>query len=129
MYSYFGDTTLGPLKGNRRWDGRADASRIYGQLWPVQLVPAGVSRKDLFVFDQHGAHDGRFIGMAEFGHEIGNQVLLPMRVDESKSRSGNRDIGQIVLRSFGEVFDDVRQEFQLFDQVRIIGRLNLRKRK
>ena len=31
----------------------------------------------------------------------------------------------IFLRPFGEVFDDICQEFQLFDQVRIIRRVNL----
>ena len=63
--------------------------------------------------------------MAEFRDEIGNQIFLAVRVDQGKRRAGHGQVRQIVFGAFGEILDHIGQEFQLLDQVRIFGRIDL----
>ena len=78
------------------------------------------------MFDQDGADHSRVVGVPEFRDGIGDQVHLPVRVDQGKGRTGNGHEGQIFGRTFGEVFDHVGEKFQLVDQMRKSGRVNLR---
>src|SRR5205085_10974354 len=63
--------------------------------------------------------------MAEVGNEVGNQVFLPVGVDQGKYGAGHGNKGQIVFRAFGEILHDVSKKFQLLNQVRKFGRVDL----
>jgi hypothetical protein len=103
----------------------AHRSRFDRDLRPVHLVPGGVIREYLLVFDQNGAHHSRVVGPAKLGIAVGNQVELAVGIDQGKRRPGNGIERNLFVRAFGEILDDVRQEFQLIHQVRILGSVDL----
>src|SRR5207249_1005945 len=117
---------LVPGQPSRRGTFALGKSRFDRDVLPVDVVTIGVVSESLFVFNQNRAHHGRLVRMTEFGNEIGNQILLPVGVDQGKYGAGSDHKRQIVFRALGEVLDDVGEEFQLLHQVRVFRGVDLR---
>src|SRR5437879_13541681 len=64
--------------------------------------------------------------MAEVGNEIGNEVLLAVRVDQRKHSAGQCHKRQIIFPALRKILHHVGQKFQLLDQVWIFWRVDLR---
>src|SRR5687767_6030953 len=78
------------------------------------------------MFNYHGTHDTRIIGMAKFGDCIWNQIKLAMSVNESKGSARRSHQRELFRQTFRKVFHDVCQEFQLIDEMRVFGIVDFR---
>ena len=59
--------------------------------------------------------------------KIRNQVGLFVGVGDSKDGRSQCTVGQVLVDAFGDVFNQVSQEFKLVDQMGKVRRIDLRK--
>ena len=77
---------------------------------PIEALRRRVGRKDLFVLNDHRAHDTRIVRAPEIGDEIGNDVDFLVRIHQREDGLGHRVKWQVLVSAFGEILDDIRQE-------------------
>lgn len=70
------------------------------------------------MLDQHHTDYTRLIPVAQVRNGIRDQVKLPMRVDQRESSVGDRDVRQIFRVPFRKILDNVREKFELINEVR-----------
>jgi len=113
---------VGPTGGAHEPGGR---SGLNGDFFPVEVLGAGVLLEVLLKHNEDGADNGGVILEADFGDEIGDDVEKAMGVDDGKGGGRGGSVGDLLVGSFGEVFDDIGKKFQLFDEVGELGGVDL----
>ena len=78
--------TRGVVNGKKRRLG------LGGDFGEVEAVAFAVFAEGLFVFDQHRANHGGFIGKPDIGHVIRNEVCLIMSVGEGEGGLGDHEM-------------------------------------
>ena len=61
------------------------------------------------------------------GIAIGDEIRLAVGVHEGEGGPGHGDVGEILVGPLGEVLDDIGEELELFDKVRVFGGVDLGK--
>src|SRR5262245_53379148 len=90
-------------------------------------MPLGEFGEDFFVLHQDGANNRGIVRPPELGIAVGDQVKLAVSVDEGEGGARNGNVRNVRVSAFSEVLDDVGEEFELFDQVWILGGVDLGK--
>ena len=113
---------VGPTGGAHEPGGR---SGLNGDFFPVEVLGAGVLLEVLLKHNEDGPDDRGVVLKADLGDEIGDDVEQAMGVDDGKGSGRGGSVGDLLVGSFGEVFDDIGKEFQLLDEMGKLGGVDL----
>ena len=105
---------IGPTGGAH---GAGAWSGLNGDFFPVQMLGVGVLFEILLKHDEDGADHGRIVLEADLGDEVGNDVEQAVGIDNGEGGGGGGGVGNVLVGAFGEVLDDVGEEFELLDEM------------
>jgi len=98
---------------------------LAGDLGPLAFLDGGVAGEGFFVLNENGADDARVVGAAKAQDGIGDDADFFVGVNEGEDGLGEGFVGQVLVGAVGAVFDDIGQEFELVNEVREQGFINL----
>ena len=97
-----------------------------GDVLPVLAGAFGVLAEGAFVFNQDDANDAGVVREAEVGNGIRNDIEFALGVADGEESPGDGGVGDILGFVLGEILEEVGQELELFDEMRELGRVDLR---